>query len=47
MKYILMLAALIIFMVFVPFTPHVVADWQGTIKADSAELRLILYIARK
>jgi hypothetical protein len=47
MKYTLILAALILFTVFVPGTPHIGADWQAAIKGNSAELRLVLYVAER
>ena len=45
MKNILMLAALVFSTVRAGHSQNIVGDWQGTLKAGMAELRLVLHIA--
>jgi uncharacterized protein len=46
MKNILVLATLAVSLASVAHAQNIVGDWQGTLKADEAELRLVLHITK-
>lgn len=46
MKKTIIIAAFIVFATYSTFSQNIVGDWQGTLHAGPAELRLVLHIAR-